>query len=178
METKLLEEKVFRRELDLKLIPQGTLAERIRAGGALIPAFYTPTGVGTLVAVRKESRLFDGREYLLEHWLKADFALIKAWKDDSLGNLVYSKTVRNFNPMMAVPPRVTIAEVEHLVELGRLSPEEIVTLGIYVQRIFPGKGCGNRGSGDQKVLLYYVPAARTNKDHRRCGSKLIEFAYR
>ena len=138
-ENKLLEEKVLRGELNLTLIPQGTLAERIRAGGAGIPAFYTPTGVGTLVAQGKESRFFDGREYLLEHWLKADFALLKAWKGDRLGNLVYRKTARNFNPMMAAAARVTIAEVEELVEPGGLSPEEIVTPGVYVQRIFQGQ---------------------------------------
>ena len=125
--------------MDLKLIPQSTLAERIRVGGAGIPAFYPPTGVGTLVVARKESRLFDERKYLLELWLKADFALIKAWKGDSLGNLVYRKTAPNFNPMMAAA-RVTTAEVEHPVDLGQLSPEEIISPSIYVQRIFPGAG--------------------------------------
>ena len=138
-ENKLLEEKVIRGELDLTLIPQGTLAERIRAGGAGIPAFYVPAGIGTMVAEGKETRTFDGREYLLERWLKADFALVKAWKGDRLGNLIYRKTARNFNPMMAAAARVTIAEVEHLVECGELPPDEIVTPGVYVQRIFAGR---------------------------------------
>ncbi|HEV2275482.1 MAG TPA: CoA transferase subunit A [Acidobacteriaceae bacterium] len=138
-ENKLLEEKVIRGELDLTLIPQGTLAERIRAGGAGIPAFYVPAGIGTMVAEGKETRTFDGREYLLERWLKADFALVKAWKGDRLGNLIYRKTARNFNPMMAAAARVTIAEVEHLVECGGLPPDEIVTPGVYVQRIFAGR---------------------------------------
>lgn len=138
-ENKLLEEKVIRGELDLNLVPQGTLAERIRAGGAGIPAFYTPAGVGTLVAEGKETRDFDGKPYLLERWLKADFALVKAWKGDTHGNLVYRKTARNFNPMMAMAARVTIAEVEHLVEPGQLDPDQVMTPGIYVQRILQGK---------------------------------------
>ncbi len=137
-ENKLLEEKVIRGELDLTLVPQGTLAERIRAGGAGIPAFYTPAGVGTLVAEGKETREFDGKPYLLERWLKADFALVKAWKGDTQGNLVYRKTARNFNPMMAMAGRVTIAEVEELVQPGQLNPDHIVTPGIYVQRILQG----------------------------------------
>ncbi len=137
-ENKLLEEKVIRGELDLTLAPQGTLAERIRAGGAGIPAFYTPAGVGTLVAEGKETREFDGKPYLLERWLKADFALVKAWKGDTQGNLVYRKTARNFNPMMAMAGRVTIAEVEELVQPGQLNPDHIVTPGIYVQRILQG----------------------------------------
>ena len=137
-ENKLLEEKVIRGELDLTLAPQGTLAERIRAGGAGIPAFYTPAGVGTLVAEGKETREFDGKPYLLERWLKADFALVKAWKGDTQGNLVYRKTARNFNPMMAMAGRVTIAEVEELVQPGQLNPDHIVTPGIYVQRILLG----------------------------------------
>jgi 3-oxoacid CoA-transferase subunit A len=130
--------------LDLKLIPQGTLAERIRAGRAVIPAFYTPTGVGTLVAAWKESRLFDGRKYLLERWLKADFALIKTWKGDSLGNLVYRKTARTFNLMMAAAPRVTIAEVEHLVELGRFSPKRSSRRASMFRESFRGLGYENR----------------------------------
>jgi 3-oxoacid CoA-transferase subunit A len=138
-ENKLLEEKVLKGELDLKLTPQGTLAERIRAGGAGIPAFYTPAGVGTLVAEGKETREFDGRPYLLERWLRADFALIKAWKGDTAGNLVYRKTARNFNPMMATAARCTIAEVEELVEPGELDPDHIVTPGIYVKRILKGE---------------------------------------
>ena len=134
-ENKLLEERVLAGKLDLTLVPQGTLAERIRAGGAGIPAFYTPAGVGTLVAEGKESREFDGKTYLMERWLRADFALIKAWKGDRMGNLIYRKTARNFNPMMATAARITIAEVEHLVQPGELDPDQVVTPGIYVQRI-------------------------------------------
>jgi 3-oxoacid CoA-transferase subunit A len=137
-ENKLLEEKVIKGELDLRLTPQGTLAERIRAGGAGIPAFYTPAGAGTLVAAGKETRDFEGKTYLLERWLRADFALIKAWKGDRAGNLVYRKTARNFNPMMATAARITIAEVEELVETGTLDPDHIVTPGIYVKRILHG----------------------------------------
>jgi 3-oxoacid CoA-transferase subunit A len=135
-ENQLLEKLVLAGSLKVTLVPQGTLAERIRAGGAGIPAFYTPTGVGTLAAEGKEQRTFDGRAYLLETELKADFALVKAWKGDRLGNLVYRRTARNFNPMMATAARVTIAEVEHLVEPGELDPDAIVTPGIYVKRIF------------------------------------------
>jgi 3-oxoacid CoA-transferase subunit A len=137
-ENKLLEDKVIKGELDLRLIPQGTLAERIRAGGAGIPAFFTPAGAGTLVAEGKESRDFEGRTCLLESWLRADFALVKAWKGDRTGNLIYRKTARNFNPMMAAAARITIAEVEELVEPGALDPESIVTPGVYVQRILQG----------------------------------------
>ena len=137
-ENKLLEQKVIRGELDLTLVPQGTLAERIRAGGAGIPAFFTPTGLGTPVAEGKEVREFDGKRYVMERWLRADFALVKAWKGDRAGNLVYRKTARNFNPMMATAAKVTIAEVEELVETGTLDPDAIVTPGIYVQRIFEG----------------------------------------
>ena len=122
-ENKLLESMVLEGKLDLQLIPQGTFSERIRAGGAGIPAFYTPAGVGTVVAENKETREFDGRMYVMEHALKADFALVKAWKGDKWGNLVYRKTARNFNPMMATAAKVTIAEVEHLVEVGELDPE-------------------------------------------------------
>ncbi|HEY1502345.1 MAG TPA: CoA transferase subunit A [Acidobacteriaceae bacterium] len=138
-ENKLLEEKVIRGELDLRLIPQGTLAERIRAGGAGIPAFFTPAGAGTLVAEGKESREFEGRTYLLESWLKADFALVKGWKGDRAGNLIYRKTARNFNPMMAAAARVTIAEVEELVDVGELDPDLVVTPGIYVNRMLVGE---------------------------------------
>lgn len=137
-ENKLLEEKVLKGELDLTLVPQGTMAERIRAGGAGIPAFYTPAGVGTLVAEGKETREFDGRPYLLERWLRADFALVKAWKGDTYGNLVYRKTARNFNPMMATAAKITIAEVEELVQPGEIDPDHVVTPGIYVKRIFKG----------------------------------------
>ena len=137
-ENKLLEQKVIRGELDLTLVPQGTLAERIRAGGAGIPAFFTPTGLGTPVAEGKEVREFEGKHYVMERWLRADFALVKAWKGDRAGNLIYRKTARNFNPMMATAAKVTIAEVEELVETGELDPDAIVTPGIYVQRIFEG----------------------------------------
>ena len=134
-ENKLLESMVIAGTLNLTLIPQGTLAERIRAGGAGIPAFYTPTGVGTIVADGKEVREFDGRSYLLERSLTADFALIKAWKGDRLGNLVYRKTARNFNPMMAAAATITIAEVEQVVEPGELDPDQVATPGIYVKRV-------------------------------------------
>ncbi|MFB3921138.1 MAG: CoA transferase subunit A [Terriglobia bacterium] len=137
-DNKLYEELVMKGELEADLIPQGTFSERMRAGGAGIPAFYTPTGVGTVVAKGKEVREFDGRPYLLEHALKADFALVKAWKGDRWGNLIYRKTARNFNPMMATAANVTIAEVEEVVELGALDPEAIVTPGIYVDRIIRG----------------------------------------
>jgi 3-oxoacid CoA-transferase subunit A len=135
-ENRLFESLVLRGELDLELIPQGTLAERIRAGGAGIPAFYTPAGVGTVVAKGKECREFNQKRYLLEHSLTADFALVKAWKGDRAGNLIYRKTARNFNPMMATAARITIAEVEELVEPGQLDPNFVVTPGIYVKRIF------------------------------------------
>ncbi len=143
-ENKLLEQKVIRGELDLTLVPQGTLAERIRAGGAGIPAFFTPTGLGTPVAEGKEVREFDGKRYVMERWLRADFALVKAWRGDRAGNLIYRKTARNFNPMMATAAKVTIAEVEELVEMGTLDPDAIVTPGIYVQRIFQGHGYEKR----------------------------------
>jgi 3-oxoacid CoA-transferase subunit A len=138
-ENKLLEEMVLKGQMELQLVPQGTFAERIRAGGAGIPAFFTPTGVGTLVAENKETREFDGRFYLMEHALKADFALIKAWKGDKWGNLVYRKTARNFNPMMATAAKVTIAEVEHLVEPGELDPDMVHTPSVFVKRIFQGE---------------------------------------
>jgi 3-oxoacid CoA-transferase subunit A len=138
-ENRLLESMVIAGKLKVTLVPQGTLAERIRAGGAGIPAFYTPAGVGTLVADGKEVREFNGRGYLLEHALTADFALVKAWRGDRLGNLVYRKTARNFNPMMASAARITIAEVEELVEPGELDPDRIVTPGIYVKRVVVGE---------------------------------------
>ena len=137
-ENKLLESRLIRGEIEVQLIPQGTLAERIRAGGAGIPAFFTPAGAGTIVAEGKEVRIFDGRPCLLETGLRADFALVKAWKGDRLGNLIYRKTARNFNPMMAAAARITIAEVEELLEPGELPPDEIVTPGVYVKRIVKG----------------------------------------
>jgi 3-oxoacid CoA-transferase subunit A len=137
-ENKLLEQQVIAGKLSVTLIPQGTLAERIRAAGAGIPAFYTPAGVGTIVAEGKEVREFNGRSYLLERALTADFALVKAWRGDRMGNLVYRKTARNFNPMMAAAAAVTIAEVEELVEPGVLEPDSVMTPGIYVQRVVKG----------------------------------------
>jgi 3-oxoacid CoA-transferase subunit A len=137
-ENKLLEDLALRGEIELQLMPQGTFAERIRAGGAGIAGFYTPTGVGTVVAEGKEMREFDGRPYLLERGLRADFAFVKAWKGDRWGNLLYRKTARNFNPIMATAAAVTIADVEDLVVLGALDPNCIVTPGVYVKRIFQG----------------------------------------
>lgn len=122
-------------ELEVELVPQGTLAERMRAGGAGIPAFYTPAGAGTLVAEGKESRTFDGREYLLERSVVGDFSLVAAWKADRMGNLVYRKAARNFNPMAVTAGRVSIAEVEELVEVGSLDPECIHTPGVFVRRV-------------------------------------------
>lgn len=143
-ENKLLEQMVIEKTIDLELVPQGTFSERIRAGGAGIPAFFTPTGFGTIVAENKETRDFDGRMYVMEHALKADFAFVKAWKGDKQGNLLYRKTARNFNPMMAAAAKVTIAEVEHLVEVGELDPDNVHTPGIYVKRIFKGEAYEKR----------------------------------
>ncbi|HEY8279110.1 MAG TPA: CoA transferase subunit A [Bdellovibrionota bacterium] len=126
-------------ELEVELVPQGTLAERVRAGGAGIPAFFTPTGVGTLVAKGKEVRTFDGREYVMERAIKGDFALVKAWKADKLGNLVYRKTARNFNPVMATAGKICIAEVEEIVETGQLDPDSIHTPAVYVKRLVQSK---------------------------------------
>ena len=133
------ERQLLSGELEVDLIPQGTLAERVRAGGAGIPAFFTPAGFGTEVAEGKETREFDGKMYLLESWLRADFTLVKAWKGDTAGNLIFKGTARNFNPMMAAAGKITIAEVEELVPAGELDPNQIHSPGIYVQRIFEGK---------------------------------------
>ncbi|SMD44316.1 3-oxoacid CoA-transferase subunit A [Aquiflexum balticum DSM 16537] len=138
------ERQLLSGELEVELLPQGTLAERIRAGGAGIPAFYTPAGVGTEVADGKELREFDGKLYLLERWLKADFSFVKAWKGDTAGNLIFKGTARNFNPMMAAAGKITVAEVEELVPAGELDPNHIHTPGIYVQRIFQGEGYEKR----------------------------------
>ena len=138
-ENKLLEQMVLEKKIDLELTPQGTFSERIRAAGAGIPAFFTPTGFGTIVADNKETRDFDGRMYVMEHAIKADFAFVKAWKGDKWGNLVYRKTARNFNPMMATAAKITIAEVEHLIEVGEIDPDLVHTPGIYVKRIFRGE---------------------------------------
>ena len=135
-ENKLFEQLVLSGELQVELNPQGTLAERLRAGGAGIPAFYTPTGYGTMVAEGKETREFDGRHYVLERALRGDFAFVKAWKGDRMGNLIFRKTARNFNPMMATAADYVIAEVEELVECGQLPPDQVHTPGIFVDAIF------------------------------------------
>lgn len=162
-ENKLLETLVIQGKLDLTLMPQGTLAECIRAGGAGIPAFFTPAGAGTIVAEGKETREFDGKLYIMERALTADFALVKAWKGDRLGNLVYRKTSRNFNPMMATAAKITIAEVEQLVEPGGIDPDHVMTPGIFVHRIVVGESyekpierrtvrpaSGNNSAGDNR----------------------------
>ncbi len=133
------ERQLLSGELEVDLIPQGTLAERVRAGGAGIPAFFTPAGVGTEVAEGKEIREFDGKCYLMERWLRADFSIVKAWKGDTSGNLIFRGTARNFNPIMATAGRICIAEVEELVADGELDPNQIHTPGIFVQRVFQGK---------------------------------------
>ncbi len=138
-ENKLFEQLFLTGKLELELNPQGTLAERIRAGGAGIPAFYTRTGVGTVVADGKPTEEFDGITYVRERWLRADLAMVKAWKGDTEGNLVYRKTARNFNPVMATAGKITIAEVEELVEPGQLNPDQVHTPGIFVHRILQGR---------------------------------------
>ncbi len=137
-ENEEFERQLLSGELEVDLIPQGTLAERLRAGGAGIPAFFTPAGYGTEIQQGKEVREFNGKMYLLESWLKADYAIVKAWKGDALGNLIYRETARNFNPMMAMAGKITIAEVEELVPVGSLDPDQIHTPGIFIQRIFQG----------------------------------------
>ncbi len=143
-ENPTFEKQFMNQELEVELCPQGTLAERIRAGGAGIPGFYTPTGVGTKVAEGKEVKVFEGREYLLERGIKGDFAFVKAWKGDKFGNLIFRKTARNFNPMAATAGKITVAEVEELVEIGELPPDQIHTPGIFVQRIFKGQNYQKR----------------------------------
>ncbi|WP_433742983.1 CoA transferase subunit A [Falsibacillus pallidus] len=138
-ENKEFERQVLSGEIEVELVPQGTLAEKIRAGGAGIPAFYTPAGVGTPIAEGKETREFNGKEYLLEEAYTADFSLVRAWKADKMGNLIYNKTARNFNPMIAAAGKVTIAEVEELYEIGELNPNDIHTPSIYVQGLIQGK---------------------------------------
>lgn len=137
-ENKTFERQFLSGELEVELVPQGTLAERIRAGGAGIPGFYTRAGVGTMVAEGKEHKEFDGKTHLLERGIKGDFALVKAWKADALGNLVFRKTSRNFNPVAATAGRITIAEAEQIVPVGELDPDEIHTPGVYVQRVVQG----------------------------------------
>src|SRR5918996_4849475 len=137
-ENKEFERQYLTGELEVELVPQGTFSERIRAGGAGIGGFFTPTAYGTLVAEGKETRVIDGKPYVLEAPLRADFAFVRAWKGDRLGNLVYRRTARNFNPVMATAARVTIAEVEHLVEPGQIDPDHVVTPGIFVKHILKG----------------------------------------
>jgi 3-oxoacid CoA-transferase A subunit len=143
-ENKLFEQLVLSGELEIELTPQGTLAEKLRAGGAGIPAFYTPTGVGTLVAKGKETKEFNGRTYVLERSLTADFSIVKAWKGDAMGNLVFRRTARNFNPMAATAGKICIAEVEELVPVGAIDPDQVHLPGIYVKRIFQGRGYEKR----------------------------------
>lgn len=143
-ENATFEKQFLSGELEVELTPQGTLAERLRAGGAGIPAFYTPTGVGTKVAEGKEVREFDGREFVLERGITGDFALVKAWKADTFGNLVFRKTARNFNPMIATAGKITIAEVEEIVEPGELDPDNIHTPGVFVQRVIKGESFEKR----------------------------------
>jgi len=143
-ENKLFEQLVLSGELQVELNPQGTLSERLRAGGAGIPAFYTPTGYGTMVAEGKETREFDGRQYVMERCIRGEFAFIKAWKGDRWGNLIYRKTARNFNPMMATAADYVIAEVEELVELGKLDPNQVHTPGIFIDAIFHGQNYAKR----------------------------------
>ena len=137
-ENDLFEKQYLSGELEVELVPQGTLAERMRAGGAGIPAFYTPTGVGTLVAKEKETREFNGKPYVLENAIVGDYAFVKAWKGDKFGNLVFRKTARNFNPMCAMAGKITVAEVEELVEIGEIDPDHVHTPGVFVQKIFQG----------------------------------------
>ncbi len=143
-ENKIFEKQFLNGQLEVELTPQGTLAERLRAGGAGIPGFYTATGVGTPIAEGKETKLFNGKTYLLEEGIVGDFSLIKAWKADTYGNLIYRKTSRNFNPLAAMAGKITIAEVEEIVEPGELNPDDIHTPGIYVQRLLLGKNYEKR----------------------------------
>ena len=143
-ENATFEKQFMSGELELEFCPQGTLAERLRAGGAGIPGFYTPTGVGTKIAEGKEVRQFNGREYILEKGIIGDFAFVKAWKGDKFGNLIFRKTARNFNPLAATAGKITVVEVEELVETGDLDPDQVHTPGVYVQRIFQGKNYQKR----------------------------------
>lgn len=138
------ERQLLSGELEVELIPQGTLATRCMAAGYGMPAIFTPAGVGTEVAIGKETRVFNGKEYLMEYAFDADFAIVKAWKGDTMGNLIFRSTSRNFNPIMAMAGKITIAEVEHLVPAGELDPDQIHTPGIYVHRIFEGKNYEKR----------------------------------
>ncbi len=143
-ENKLFEQQLLSGELEVELTPQGTLAERMRAGGAGIPAFFTAAGAGTLIAEGKEVREFNGRKFILEKAIVSDFAIVKAWKGDTMGNLIFRKTARNFNPLAAMSGKITIAEVEELLPVGSLDPDQIHLPGIYVKRIFQGKNYEKR----------------------------------
>lgn len=143
-ENKIFEQQFLSGQLEVELTPQGTLAERIRAGGAGIPAFYTATGVGTPVAEGKPTKIYDGKEYIEERGIVGDYAFVKAWKADKLGNLVYRKTARNFNPIMATAGKITVAEVEEIVEVGELDPDEIHTPAVYVQHVVLGESYEKR----------------------------------
>jgi 3-oxoacid CoA-transferase subunit A len=143
-ENELFEKMFLSGELEVELTPQGTLAEKLRAGGAGIPAFFTATGVGTKVAEGKPIQEFNGRQYVMERSITGDFAFVKAWKGDKFGNLVFRKTARNFNPMVATAGKITVAEVEELVEIGDLDPDQIHTPGVFIQRIFKGSGYEKR----------------------------------
>ena len=149
-ENKLFEQLVLSKEMELEMTPQGTLAERMRAGGAGIPAFFTATGVGTIVSDGKEVREFDGRKYVMERGIISDFGIVKAWKGDTMGNLIFRKTSRNFNPLAAMAGKITIAEVEELLPAGALDPDQIHLPGVYVHRIFQGKNYEKRI--ERKVL--------------------------
>jgi 3-oxoacid CoA-transferase len=172
-ENKEFERQLMSGELEVELIPQGTLAERIRAGGAGIPAFLTPAGVGTEVAEGKEIREIEGKKYLMESWLRADFAIVKAWKGDTSGNLIFRGTARNFNPMMAAAGKITIAEVEELVETGTLNPNDIHVPGIYVQRIFEGKNYEKRI--EQKTISKFGNIEDNTTEFYELGKGLTKF---
>ena len=172
-ENKEFERQLMSGELEVELIPQGTLAERIRAGGAGIPAFLTPAGVGTEVAEGKEIREIEGKKYLMESWLRADFAIVKAWKGDTSGNLIFRGTARNFNPMMAAAGKITIAEVEELVDTGTLNPNDIHVPGIYVQRIFEGKNYEKRI--EQKTISKFENIKDNNTEFYEFGKGLTKF---
>jgi 3-oxoacid CoA-transferase len=172
-ENKEFERQLLSGELEVDLIPQGTLAERIRAGGAGIPAFFTPAGVGTEIAEGKEIREFNGKKYLMENWLRADFSIVKAWKGDTSGNLVFKGTAQNFNQMMAAAGKICIAEVEELVPTGELDPNEIHVSGIYVQRIFEGKNYQKRI--EQRTVSLQNTTQSADNQYVEIGKGLTKF---
>ena len=172
-ENKEFERQLLSGELEVDLIPQGTLAERVRAGGAGIPAFFTPAGVGTEIAEGKEIREFNGKKYLMENWLRADFSIVKAWKGDTSGNLVFKGTAQNFNQMMAAAGKICIAEVEELVPTGELDPNEIHVSGIYVQRIFEGKNYQKRI--EQRTVSLQKNIQSTDNQYVEIGKGLTKF---